>query len=835
MPTPTAQFLSRTVYTTDGVTTFWDFSFTGGYLDGSHVKAYTVTSEGIRTELAGVTLVGPYQIKVSPALAAGATLVIYRDTPKDLPLVDFTDESGFSEISLDTNAKQAVFIAAETLDALDFTPDAAASASATAAANSALAAAGSALAAELSAASINTANLVNTSTNQTVSGTKTFSNPIQGSVTGSAGTAGTPFAQTLLTATTSAQARATMGISAASGSADVGYTPAGTGAVATTVQDKLRESVSVFVAMTDAQKADVLAGTYLLDVTASINVAISIAAVLGKELFVPAGGYLITPSTPLLDETGGMNTCAFPMTSDMHIRAEKGATFKVANNVSTDASPKLMSMFFSNQFLNNISICGLTMDMNGANNNISPNRGALSFNRYTQAHILFSGTPGGVAAGANNVLIEECRFLNTAGVTCIGMAQSNSAGVTMGSGWKLLNNSFENNGLDTDDHSSVFGWANDVDAVGNTFKNPAMYNNATHTGGLVAYEIHGSNTKFAGNTIENYYQGLWLSINLTDTARNINVYGNKAKVSCCFSDFYAANLTSGPSPEQAIQGVNIYGNAIDITSDAVADDIKVFFRIAARRQPSMVNIYGNICRSFETAKNTVLASVVVSPDQLAEANSINIHDNTAAGLNLGLAVFFGAAFNIGAVSFENNKLGNLVPSPGPLYVNRDVYLYGIAAGTVASLRLGGLETPVSPVGTDSAVGGRATVYGKALLDLPVTWSGVTIGAGSYSKKIAIDTDAGHATVDVGFIAGASTTYSGNIGPTISGLVADASASATATHVKTGSALPLSSLIFNTASSISLYTASGALFDSSQTNTSSYVFVNANFPCRYASI
>ena len=51
------------------------------------------------------------------------------------------------------------------------------------------------------------------------------------------------------------------------------YLPAGTGAVATTVQTKLRESVSVYDFMTAAQIADVQSGALTLDVTAALNAA----------------------------------------------------------------------------------------------------------------------------------------------------------------------------------------------------------------------------------------------------------------------------------------------------------------------------------------------------------------------------------------------------------------------------------------------------------------------------------------------------------------------------------------------------------------------------------
>ena len=156
MPTPSEQLLTRTVYATDGVTTNWDFSFSGGYLDKSHVKAYTEAASGERTEVVvtEAMLVGPFQVRIFPALAVGLTLVVYRDTPKDLPLVDFTDESGFSEIALDTNAKQAVFIAAETVDTVNTSNTyeaTTAAASALAAANAAAVSAAAALVSETEA------------------------------------------------------------------------------------------------------------------------------------------------------------------------------------------------------------------------------------------------------------------------------------------------------------------------------------------------------------------------------------------------------------------------------------------------------------------------------------------------------------------------------------------------------------------------------------------------------------------------------------------------------------------------------------------------------------
>lgn len=608
-----------------------------------------------------------------------------------------------------------------------------------------------------------------------------------------------------------------------------------------------------------------VAGDFVANDTSKIQAAINAHVALNAALHITAGTYKIVPATEVEDESNpGMTwsvKAGLIMSSKMNLRVDPGAVFKIANGVSTDQAPQSMRLFFSNEFLDGITIKGpLTLDMNGANNPISPNRAAFTFSRFTQAHFQFSGTPGGIAAGANNVTLEGVKFINGAGVSCINMAQSNSPGVTLGRNWTLFKCEFENNGLDTDDHSSIFGWADEATIMFCKFRNPAPYNNATKTGGLVAIETHGSDFKVFGCNIENYYQGLWIGTNNTSISKNINVFSNYAKVSQCFSDFYCANLSFGASGDMPIHKVSQYSNEIDITADEVEDKVKTFFRIAARKQPSFVDIHGNICRSFETNKSTTLVSIIVLPDQLAIANFINVHDNNTAGVVVGMVNYFGGAnvpltdgrptytdevldttpgtpdqCDIGSVDFVNNKLGVLIPSPDSMYVNRDVILQGSKAGRVRSLRVGGLETLVSPVGTDSHAGGRATVYGKAMLDLPVTWNGINIGNGTTSKKIALDTDSGHALVSLSFAAGTTTTYSGNIYPSITGLTCDAMGAAAASHVKGGAGLALSSIIWPTSSDISLYAASGAPFDSSQTTTGSYITISGDFPCRSASI
>lgn len=109
-------------YPTDGVQVNFEVSFTGGYISKEHVHIRYFNSVGAISEPA-FTWVGDFEINVTPAPAAGGRIRIYRVTPADLPLVDFSDGSVVNEQTLDLNAKQAVFLAAEVRDIISTAPE----------------------------------------------------------------------------------------------------------------------------------------------------------------------------------------------------------------------------------------------------------------------------------------------------------------------------------------------------------------------------------------------------------------------------------------------------------------------------------------------------------------------------------------------------------------------------------------------------------------------------------------------------------------------------------------------------------------------------------------
>ncbi|ATI16347.1 tail fiber protein [Caulobacter phage Lullwater] len=99
----------------DGSTTSFNINFSGGYIQQSHVKGYIDNMDDTRTDVI-VTFTGPSTVSTSAPAPVGKNMVIWRDTPKSSPMVDFTDGSIVNEANLDKIARQAVFVSAEMVD-----------------------------------------------------------------------------------------------------------------------------------------------------------------------------------------------------------------------------------------------------------------------------------------------------------------------------------------------------------------------------------------------------------------------------------------------------------------------------------------------------------------------------------------------------------------------------------------------------------------------------------------------------------------------------------------------------------------------------------------------
>lgn len=153
----------------NGVTTSFNFNFSGGYISPADVKAYVYDDVAkTSTAIASPVLTGPNTIQVTPALSNTKWLVVYRNTSVDAPLVDFSAGAPMTEDNLDHMAEQSTFSAAELVDRFDATSDKATTAlsqSTTALTNANTALSQSSAAVTSANAAVSTANAASTTAN----------------------------------------------------------------------------------------------------------------------------------------------------------------------------------------------------------------------------------------------------------------------------------------------------------------------------------------------------------------------------------------------------------------------------------------------------------------------------------------------------------------------------------------------------------------------------------------------------------------------------------------------------------------------------------------------
>lgn len=94
----------------------FEFNFTGGYLNRSDIKAYKVKDGTTQTVELTLDFVSDNMVLTSEPVPVGWTCVLYRDTPKTVPLISFVDGAMITARNLDRNAKQSVFAVAELID-----------------------------------------------------------------------------------------------------------------------------------------------------------------------------------------------------------------------------------------------------------------------------------------------------------------------------------------------------------------------------------------------------------------------------------------------------------------------------------------------------------------------------------------------------------------------------------------------------------------------------------------------------------------------------------------------------------------------------------------------
>lgn len=434
-------------------------------------------------------------------------------------------------------------------------------------------------------------------------------------------------------------------------------------------------------------RAAIRAGTSDFDCAPALQRAIDTTAEARVALVVPTGTYVLVPATPIDDEEGRRACLAAAiMRSGMVIQGEPGSILRIRAGVSSDRSPRSMGMFCTDRPIADVAIIGLTMDMNGGANPISPQRVQRNYGRANQSHILVSGTSGEVAARIDNALIERCAFLNTAGVCCIVMAQSNVPGVQLGRGWRLIDNEFRDNGLDTDDHSSVYGWADDVVATGNRFINTKFVGDEQRLAGVVGYEIHGANHLLAGNLFSGYQRGIWIAPNYSTPVTGTRIVANRFERGGVGVDFFGDRSGLPPISDSVIED-NTFAFADDPGMANI--DLKACVQIASRVAQREVRIARNRASSTSGRVATALAVVTGGGLDGRVHDAITIVDNETDGLTFGSFIRTAPDVGLGTIVSQHNRWNNLTPAGAFAIAVGDAVDHTARLQAIGALTLGG--------------------------------------------------------------------------------------------------------------------------------------------------
>lgn len=357
----------------------------------------------------------------------------------------------------------------------------------------------------------------------------------------------------------------------------------------------------------------------------AINNAHTLSLQLKTQVFLPSGTYIVRPTLSAV-APGIPVTRYFSLNLDSNsfYQGVKGqTTIKMADNSSSDAFPKDVNIFVVITPETNITLTGIIFDLNGANNLINPGRAAGSpyANQYCCGALNITGNDVNV----DGLYIYGCEFNNCPGTNQIVTGQpANAYAGILSKNVYIYDNNFNNNGLDVDDHSALYCWAEYAWIYGNNFKQSEALSRVNRN--WVALEIHGKDTWFYNNYIENFYRACWISSNFTRHVTNVHIYDN---------DFHVWSF--GPS---FFRELSIFTDIFDI------------------------HIHDNdIYISNLSSPGAIKAGI--SMNTLFGVSDIKIHDNfiLAVGVtydSAGLTITAGPGSVIRNVFFTNNYVQNCV-------------------------------------------------------------------------------------------------------------------------------------------------------------------------------
>lgn len=434
------------------------------------------------------------------------------------------------------------------------------------------------------------------------------------------------------------------------------------------------------------QHARLMRGNSDFDCAPAIGRALQETSCAQVALVVPAGVYNLVPAQVLHHADPNFEClAAIKICTNMRIVGQPGATFRMAPGFSNDQKPKAMVMFGTDGVHEDVELDGLTLDMNGRHNPISPERAGRIFNRFPQAQIFVSSGRNRPAARIDRVRITDTVFRNANGVSCIVMGQTEDGTSPLGRDWYLERCQFWENGHDTDDHSSVFAYAERVITRSCLFANRRPFDG---TGVNTAYEVHGAKQEISGCAFANMLRGIWVAGNYSAPTTGTLIAENDFRTTFYGVDFFRDRAELAP-----IEDTRIMNNRFKFNDYLIANIPDLRFKAAVQ------------VASEYSQKGVIISQNAVSKEGHAVTSAFLVvtggfkgrrrHEDIVARANKGEGLTFGSfvrtvpTAGIGTLSITRNHWSNLAPSKTMQIAAGDAFESTIEPQPVGSLTIGG--------------------------------------------------------------------------------------------------------------------------------------------------
>ena len=436
---------------------------------------------------------------------------------------------------------------------------------------------------------------------------------------------------------------------APSGSSLVGYLPAGTGAVATTVQGKLREVISVldFGATGDGVTDDTLA------------VQAALLAGAGQIVFFPAGTYLCTTiiiysKTAMIGE--GISATVIKAKSTL-----AGNAALLWNNIQTGT----LNVYYDVGIL----IQGMTFDGNGLGTRTAElvSLGKVQNTTIRDCMVRNIGYIGLAFGGSNNVRILNCKFTTTGNpvVTAEGGASVWFGASPDATG--TTNVLIDQCSFYALEWAGIYANCNRITISGCSFlnvKEAGIFSGSPNLGLIIE-----------GCTINGVTRKYISASGIETGASNVTIVGNSI-----------SNVGSNCISLTDTQNVTISGNTLsECRQESVvftdASGIAVITTVASPNQPRNITITGN---TFSNLTVNAYAFVVVGNVGAAVLNVTVQNNNTDSTFTSGFGVFYQAGKR-GNGCINRNNVGTADATPVIKQITRDMTA---GPGAVATTGIG---------------------------------------------------------------------------------------------------------------------------------------------------